>query len=174
MSVKSKLLSIFPSLRWPNVRNEASIIYMACKVNNFEIDKSIFEVYIKMGDVERSRHQILKRKVFVMMMEEETERDARTTFQNRHGAKRVDYSQTSWALMLARGHCQDINHKDGKYFRRRFRVPFQMFRKIVDLCRHYGWFPECHRSAPLDLKVLAVLRKLTRLSGSPSSAPVNN
>ena len=59
------------------------------------------------------------------------------------------------------------NRKGGVFFRRRFRVPFPLYERILELTRSNEWFSEgydCvrHKSAPLELKILGVLRVLGR------------
>lgn len=110
-------------------------------------------------DQEPSNYSKLKRKVLLQMVHEEIVKKIPKT---RNSCPRTDYSQSPWAVMLAKGHCQDLEHKDGRYFRRRFRVPYPLFTRIVELCKHYDWFPESHRSAPLELKLLATFRRLGR------------
>jgi hypothetical protein len=57
--------------------------------------------------------------------------------------------------------------KGGKLFRLRFRVPFPLFQRLVDMTRANNWFTEkkdCagRLAAPLELKILGVLRVLGR------------
>ena len=56
--------------------------------------------------------------------------------------------------------------KDGKLFRRRFRIPYPLFLEILEVVRIKNWFPEADctgaPSAPLELKILGVLRVLGR------------
>ena len=57
--------------------------------------------------------------------------------------------------------------KGGVLFRRRFRVPFHVFVRLVALTREKNWFTERpdasgRRGAPLELKILGVLRVLGR------------
>lgn len=115
-----------------------------------------------MSDNEVSGFSRLKRKVFRVLLEEVLVQEASEKVKTRCSESRTVYATTSWGLLLSRGYCKDIHHKDGKYFRRRFRVPYSLFERIVTICRQYNWFPESHRSAPLELKILATLRKLGR------------
>ena len=66
---------------------------------------------------------------------------------------------------------RDPTHRDGKLFRRRFRMPFDMFLKIVNLVREKQWFPEKQslrmqlerqEAIPLEIKLLGVFRVLGR------------
>jgi hypothetical protein len=57
--------------------------------------------------------------------------------------------------------------KGGKRFRRRFRVPYPCFVKILEISREREWFseaPDCtgRPGAPLELKILGALQVLGR------------
>ena len=79
------------------------------------------------------------------------------------------YEDSAWARFLRRPDIKDPGTKDGKLFRRRFRVPYPVF---VDICRTLVERAEFKvdgtqgnskvPSAPLALKVLAALRVLGR------------
>jgi hypothetical protein len=113
---------------------------------------------MSMNDIERLR---LKRKVMLTLLNDHIGQKAKQ-IKTRYGNKRPNYKESAWGRLLRRNECSNVNHKDGRYFRRRFRVPYELFLRIVQICREYKWFPESHRSAPLELKVLATLRKLGR------------
>mmetsp|Transcript_9125 Transcript_9125/g.8156 ORF Transcript_9125/g.8156 Transcript_9125/m.8156 type:complete len:199 (+) Transcript_9125:63-659(+) len=62
---------------------------------------------------------------------------------------------------------RDITHKNGKLFRRRFRVPYNVFLEICDICHRENWFPLSYDavgrpSSPCNIKILGVLRVLGR------------
>lgn len=79
-----------------------------------------------------------------------------------------NYEASDWGRMLTNDRMKNpLDRKGGKLFRRRFRVPHPIFIKIVEMTRAAGWFsekPNCagQRGAPLELKILAVLRVLGR------------
>lgn len=81
---------------------------------------------------------------------------------------RVNYDYSCWGRMLVNDRMKDPgDRKGGKLFRRRFRVPYPLFEQIVAMTREAGWFTEqsnCTRipGAPLELKILAVLRVIGR------------
>ena len=52
------------------------------------------------------------------------------------------YQESNWSKMLQLGRCQDPSSKDGKLFRRRFRIPYPLFLEIVEVVRNKNWFPE--------------------------------
>ena len=68
--------------------------------------------------------------------------------------------------MLMAGRCKSPISKDARLFRRRFRVPHAIFQQIVSLTREKMWYKETdgigRPSAPLELKILGVLRVLGR------------
>lgn len=82
--------------------------------------------------------------------------------------ERPDYNSSSWGQMLQDPRLDDANSKQAKLFRRRFRVPYTMFRFIVSQCRSKQLFREREadiagrRTIPLELKVLGVLRIIGR------------
>jgi hypothetical protein len=81
---------------------------------------------------------------------------------------KIDYDFSCWGRMLVNDRMKDPgDRKGGKLFRRRFRVPWPLFEQLVTITRESGWFsekPNCTgiRGAPLELKILAVLRVLGR------------
>ena len=64
--------------------------------------------------------------------------------------------------MLESPAVKDPLSREGKYFRRRFRVPYPIFERLLSLVREMKWYGESHRSIRLELKMLAVLRRLGR------------
>ena len=78
-----------------------------------------------------------------------------------------DYSQSAWALFLRREGVDDPTHKNGKLFRRRFRVPYPLYLELVHRLSEEDDFEDKadatgKPSAPLHLKILASLRVLGR------------
>lgn len=92
----------------------------------------------------------------------------RHTFARRKFEVRPPYEKSTWGLMLSNPRSQDpTDRKGGQLFRRRFRVPFPVFLAIVKMTRENNWFSEGEdavsiKAAPLELKILAVLRVLGR------------
>jgi hypothetical protein len=80
----------------------------------------------------------------------------------------VDFKGTKWGKMLAHPSVSDPRSKQGKLFRRRFRVPYPVFLQIVAdaLERFPSEIPDCRGrlSAPLKIKILGWLRTLGRAS----------
>jgi hypothetical protein len=89
-------------------------------------------------------------------------------FRQRKYEKRPDYKSSVWGRMLVNPRIQDPDdRKGGKLFRRRFRVPYPLFEDLVSTTRGSRIFlegPDCRgvMAAPLELKILAVLRVLGR------------
>lgn len=81
---------------------------------------------------------------------------------------KVPYEYSTWGRMLLNERIKDpADRKGGKLFRLRFRVPYPLFEKMVEMTRESGWFTEAPNctgipGAPLELKILAVLRVLGR------------
>ena len=86
---------------------------------------------------------------------------------------RHNYKESVWWHFLSKPTVQDEKHRDGKLFRRRFRVPFELYRQLLHLCRDGSLkkYFLCREndavgrpSVPLELKLLGVLRVLGRAS----------
>lgn len=81
---------------------------------------------------------------------------------------RPPYEMSCWGRMLVHPRTRDpTDRKGGVLFRRRFRVPFPLYERLVEMTRSNGWFSERNdaagqKCAPLELKILGVLRVLGR------------
>ena len=81
---------------------------------------------------------------------------------------RPNYMESTWGRMLRSDRINDpTDRKGGKLFRRRFRVPYPIYLQLVDITRASGVFKETpdaagNPAAPLELKILSVLRVLGR------------
>ena len=81
---------------------------------------------------------------------------------------RPDYKESLWWKLIHNPQVHDPNHRMGKQFRRRFRVPFEIFQKLLQTARDRKWFPEptnpnrdqCY--VQLELKMLGALWVLGR------------
>ena len=75
-----------------------------------------------------------------------------------------DYDNSVWGQMLRDPDVEDMTTKTGKLFRRRFRIPYVLFRDIlVPQCREANVFEGRGRAKiPLELKILIALRILGR------------
>lgn len=100
--------------------------------------------------------------------EEELKAVPEYVYRQRKWEERPPYNMSPWGRMLVHPRTKDpTDRKGGKLFRRRFRVPFPLFERITELTRMNGWFSEekdCagRSAAPLELKILGVLRVLGR------------
>ena len=81
-----------------------------------------------------------------------------------------DPRELQWWKQINDRRVQDPESREGKLFRRRFRVPFSVFQWIVTLWRAKKW-PGCSKykynfggplTDPLELKIMAALRYLGR------------
>jgi hypothetical protein len=78
------------------------------------------------------------------------------------------YSHSTWWAMLLKGECKVIGHPQNKIFRRRFSIPFSMFKDIVAAAREWPHGKgnlgditvDCTgiEGVPLELKILGALR----------------
>ena len=95
-----------------------------------------------------------------------------------------DWNQSTWGKMLLDPKIQIVSTREGRLFRRRFRIPFPLFRRLVTMCRERDLFPFKGRVLesgemvdragrpviPLELKILGVLRILGDSSGISEAA----
>ena len=98
-------------------------------------------------------------------------RERKTIIKPRRVYDRLDYTQSTWWKFLQRPTIKDSSRRDGKLFRSRFRVPFDVFSKLQTLCttgclaKHFKMKltdSSGRPSIPLELKLLGVLRVLGR------------
>lgn len=83
---------------------------------------------------------------------------------------RKDPKTTTWYtdyVMNNGGTFSNPDHRDGKLFRLRFRVPYSKYQWMVDECRREGWWVENpdafdRPGAPIELLILGTLRLLGR------------
>jgi hypothetical protein len=100
--------------------------------------------------------------------EEERSEVRKSYYKHRRFEERPPYAMSCWGRMLVNPRTKDPSDaKGGKLFRLRFRVPFPLFQRLVDTTRANSWFSEkkdCtgRLAAPLELKILGVLRVLGR------------
>ena len=82
--------------------------------------------------------------------------------------ERQPYSMSTWGRVLVNPRYKDpVDKKGGILFRRQFRVSYPIFEQIVGITgenRRFSDAPDCtgRRGAPLELKILEILRVLDR------------
>lgn len=82
--------------------------------------------------------------------------------------KRIDYWDSTWGRMLRDDNTKDPSSREGKDFRKRFRVPFPVFCKLCVISEESNLFNCGERDrwgrggVPLELKILGILRMLGR------------
>lgn len=92
---------------------------------------------------------------------------------NKQKRKRQQYERgdpwnSSWGRMLKHPDVSFPTKRTGKLFRRRFRVPYQVFENLLELTISKNYFghgkADCsgRKSIPVELKLLGVLRILGR------------
>jgi len=79
----------------------------------------------------------------------------------RYDDERPSFVSVSWSKLIERREVSNPFSRIGKLFRRRFRLPFPLFLKLVEDCQRHCIFPKT-RYIPVALKVLACLRILGR------------
>ncbi len=78
-----------------------------------------------------------------------------------------DYNTSAWALFMKREGVSDPTHKNGKLFRRRFRLPYPVYQEILARLSEHPNFRDSQdatgrASAPLYLKLLSAMRVMGR------------
>ena len=118
--------------------------------------------YKKDQKLKKQRLQVEK------LAKEAVAEDEKRIYRQRKYEERPDYMSSVWGRMLLNDRVKDpSDRKGGKLFRRRFRVPFPLFEELVQTTRDSKLFVEGNdctgkAAAPLELKILAVLRVLGR------------
>ena len=76
----------------------------------------------------------------------------------------VDFWSSPWGILISNPVVENPKSKEGKSFRRRFRVPFPLFKEILlPLCIQHQIFNSTRRSRiPVEAKILSSLRVLGR------------
>jgi hypothetical protein len=97
----------------------------------------------------------------------EFESPQRKEKQTRASAKRpkdFDFNDTKWGMLYHHENTINPSTKEGKVFRRRFRVPFRLFRDtLVPLCEQHSMFRDApNHKIPVYIKTMAALRVLGR------------
>ena len=63
----------------------------------------------------------------------------------------IDFYKTKWGVLLTDPNTRVHNTYQGKLFRRRFRVPFQVFDEVLlPMCKEYNVFGNGHNSSWVD------------------------
>ena len=77
---------------------------------------------------------------------------------------REHYRESCWWKFLQRDNLSDLTSRDGKFFRNRFTVPYQLYTHLLSMAT--SWFPQNQVDAfgyeitPISLKLLGTLRIL--------------
>ena len=112
--------------------------------------------------------KIAAAEVLDLLEDPETDQSSGNERLRRRVRARVDYSQTPWMQMLQDAELRDPDSLIASSFRLRFRVPHPLFNYLMDLTRVGNYLSRANTDCtgrpaiPLELKVLAVLRVLSR------------
>jgi hypothetical protein len=78
--------------------------------------------------------------------------------------EREHYMESCWWKFLQRDNLSDLSSRDGKTFRNRFTVPYQLYTHLLSMAKN--WFPQNvvdsfgYEVTPISLKLLGTLRIL--------------
>jgi hypothetical protein len=89
----------------------------------------------------RDRRLFFQRQMMVQYYAIESFKQKRKLFKYRNSKKRPKWKSSPWYRMLSDPLVQDPTTREGELFRRRFRIPFPIFQRIVDVVREQGWYP---------------------------------
>jgi hypothetical protein len=78
--------------------------------------------------------------------------------------KVIDIWQSSWGKLISHQNVSDCNSFEGSKFRRRFRIPYPVFKELlIPLCEDRNVFMSKKKSfIPIEFKILIALRILGR------------
>ena len=112
------------------------------------------DVYI--NHCKRSASKAIKKRIFEALREMNTTSTQYKKKNNlfRNSFQRNDYWSFAWGRMLRTERCGEETTREGKYFRRRFRVPYFLYQKLVQVTRDSGRFCDGCNSAPLEVNLL--------------------
>jgi hypothetical protein len=76
--------------------------------------------------------------------------------------KVIDIWQSSWGKLISHQNVSDCNSFEGSKFRRRFRIPYPVFKELlIPLCEDRNVFMSKKKSfIPIEFKILIALRVL--------------
>ena len=107
----------------------------------------------------------------ILMEEDDADKDLEETIKkSRRIFDRPDYRKSLWWTMLEKGECKDPSNRQFLVFRRRFGIPFNLFKVIVERARTWSVnegksklgdeVTDCigNTGVPLELKILGALR----------------
>ena len=123
-----------------------------------EIDSNLIREWITSPSA-----QLLSSSLFPVHHVEPTKK--RKAPEMREEFKNIDYSKTKWGLMIRNPLVKFPDNRHGRLFRRRFRIPFQLFEILVKICTEKNIFEVKDISRvkiPIQIKLLCCLRVLGR------------
>ena len=69
--------------------------------------------------------------------------------------------ETPWGMLISHPNVNNPRSKEGRMFRRRFRLPFPAFKLLLQLCKDYNIFDlKYETKPPIEAKLLGCLRIL--------------
>ena len=75
----------------------------------------------------------------------------------------LEFWESQWGKLLLNPNVGNHGSVEGRRFRRRFRLPYQLFQYLCELCARENIFDMVNKSPiPMELKILACLRILAR------------
>ena len=125
-----------------------------------EIKNCFTEEYMTEEEIKLEDDLILR----LLKMNEEDEAPASHKVKRRRTViPQVNFWETYWGQLISHPNVNNPKAKEGKQFRRRFRLPFPVFQFLVKLCEEHNIFETIYTTKiPIEAKVLSCLRWLGR------------
>lgn len=129
------------------------MIYSSKGLRNLDLTEIVTQVIIKFIQEDAEYRQSFKRQRRSRKKDSDSEEDGV-----------VDIWETAWGKMITHRRINNPCSSVAKKFRRRFRIPFSVFDKmLVPLCREGKIFGPSHKmKTPIEFKILVALRILAR------------
>ena len=129
-------------------------LYLTEEINNFFTQEYAIEEEMK-----QEEDLILK----LVKMIEDDEKPLSRKKRRRTVISEVNFWDTYWGQLISHPNVKNPKAKEGKQFRRRFRLPFPVFEFLVKLCEQHNIFETIYKTKiPIQAKILSCLRWLGR------------
>ena len=89
--------------------------------------------------------------------------DLKPTKKRKRNITEPNFWESQWGLLITNKNVRYPQSKEGKLFRRRFRLPYPLFQYLASLCKEFNIFDSIYTTRiPIEAKLLGCLRILGR------------
>ena len=125
-----------------------------------EIKEAISEILL---DEEEEEYRVAEDDILNELLDEGNVNINNKKKRRYRGSTNISFWETQWGQMICHPNVQNPLKREGKLFRRRFRLPFPVFQFLVELCtRHNVFLCKYKCRIPIQAKILGCLRILAR------------